>query len=484
MANVRSGVLWVVPLALISVLAALSTRPAARTAAADPAPTSRPAGPDAASLARAEKLIRSLYRDEYAARDAPQRQALARKLFQQGLETRDDAALRWVLMRDARDFAANAGDAPTAVRAIDELAKLHPVAVVEMKLSTLAAAARVVEPARGLEPLVQCALALADQCAAADEYDLALRAATLAETHALRHRNPSLAALAQERLKEVHAVRDEFARAGAALQLLQSKPDDDAACGTAGRFLCFAKNDWDKGLPLLVGGTDAALKALADREVARPTEPAEHLRLGHDWWDVAEQQVRYHRGNVQSHAALWYGRALPNLSGANRALAAKRLDEVEIARLRSMQLAPGLRAELFHGKEFARSMLVRVDPQVLFDWGTDAPADGLPKDNFSIRWTGRLRVPAKGKYTFIAYANMSVRLTLGDRVVLNDENASRKTKGARETVELSADLHPFRLDYTDGTGIARMKLHWIPPGAAKEEPIPASAFVHDPLDAR
>ena len=38
--------------------------------------------------------------------------------------------------------------------------------------------------------------------------------------------------------------------------------------------------------------------------------------------------------------------------------------------------------------------MVRGDASINFDWGTEAPADGLPVDNFSVRWTRTLALTA------------------------------------------------------------------------------------------
>ncbi len=44
--------------------------------------------------------------------------------------------------------------------------------------------------------------------------------------------------------------------------------------------------------------------------------------------------------------------------------------------------------------------VIRVDPQVDFDWGAGAPAPGIGSNDFSVRWTGQVEAPASGDYTF------------------------------------------------------------------------------------
>src|SRR5262249_6318222 len=79
--------------------------------------------PAAEAQKKAEALIHELYEKEYAkaAKDRAARSQLAVTLLQEGRDTNDDWAGRFVLFREARDLAARAGDAPTALQAIADL---------------------------------------------------------------------------------------------------------------------------------------------------------------------------------------------------------------------------------------------------------------------------------------------------------------------------------------------------------------------------
>src|SRR5215203_5012865 len=81
----------------------------------------QPAGkkpiPNKTELTRAEALVRELYQKELAAaeKDRAAQAALAATLYREALDTRDDLAGRFVLLRDARDLAARAGEAALAL---------------------------------------------------------------------------------------------------------------------------------------------------------------------------------------------------------------------------------------------------------------------------------------------------------------------------------------------------------------------------------
>src|SRR5436309_654596 len=76
----------------------------------------RPIPPEAAQ-AKVVKLIKELYGDELAkASDEPAAKLrLAQTLLQEGRDTVDDAAGRYVLLKEAHKLAAEAGDVTTAL---------------------------------------------------------------------------------------------------------------------------------------------------------------------------------------------------------------------------------------------------------------------------------------------------------------------------------------------------------------------------------
>jgi len=74
--------------------------------------------PDEPSQARAQRLVREVYAKELASKDVGERRALAQKMIAAAMESGDDSAARFVLLKEARDVAAGAGDAFGARKAI------------------------------------------------------------------------------------------------------------------------------------------------------------------------------------------------------------------------------------------------------------------------------------------------------------------------------------------------------------------------------
>ena len=60
----------------------------------------------------------------------------------------------------------------------------------------------------------------------------------------------------------------------------------------------------------------------------------------------------------------------------------------------------GLRGTYYRRKGFQGMSIQRLDPAIDFDWGEAPPLRRIPRDNFSIRWTGSLTPPETGTIPF------------------------------------------------------------------------------------
>src|SRR5438445_11727192 len=97
----------------------------------------RKAPPDDAALAKAEKTIKDLFKEDFAKRKPADLQEVAGKLIKQAAETTDDPAGVFVLLRLAQETAAKAGDAGQALQAIDAQAKQFAVNAPALKAKAL-----------------------------------------------------------------------------------------------------------------------------------------------------------------------------------------------------------------------------------------------------------------------------------------------------------------------------------------------------------
>ena len=68
---------------------------------------------------------------------------------------------------------------------------------------------------------------------------------------------------------------------------LNTNPDDPAANLAMGKFLCFIKNDWAAGFPLLVRGSDELSDPGNQETTSARKSPSEQVALGDAWWKLS-----------------------------------------------------------------------------------------------------------------------------------------------------------------------------------------------------
>lgn len=107
-------------------------------------------------------------------------------------------------------------------------------------------------------------------------------------------------------------------------------------------------------------------------------------------------------------------------------------------------------------------LLTRVDDKIDFDWGSGVPVDGIPADNFSVRWSALINFSLGGKWTFIVGADDGVRLWI-DATLLVDQWHGATSGYTLYTVdlgELTAGDHALKVEYYEATGFAGVEVAW------------------------
>lgn len=284
-----------------------------------PEPTKTPI-PDEAAMAKALDLIRNqIYKDKYAAaRKPPQMLALAQELMTKARETRDDPVARYALLQESRRLAADGCGVRVALLAVTELENAYDVDVHALEFESLSACAKSPLTAIQRSELAEIALERVSNLVQQDLYPQALQCLTLARTNANRSKDTELTKRINARLKAVHATQKEFDAAAEAEKILNQDPDNPEANFTKGRFLCFTKDQWDDGLPLLAKGSDDVIQAAARLDLTQPTQAAEQATVGDGWWDAAENVTPALRLALQARAVFWYRMAATQVTGLQR----------------------------------------------------------------------------------------------------------------------------------------------------------------------
>ena len=101
-------------------------------------------------------------------------------------------------------------------------------------------------------------------------------------------------------------------------------------------------------------------------------------------------------------------------------------------------------------------LFTRCETAINYNWGSGGPGNGIPNDNFSVRWTGRFTFPA-GISTFTTVSDDGVRLWV-DNVLLIDRWTDHAPTTDTATQTLTAGDHDVKVEYYERGGGAVIQL--------------------------
>ncbi|MHC5056802.1 MAG: sulfatase-like hydrolase/transferase [Planctomycetota bacterium] len=116
-----------------------------------------------------------------------------------------------------------------------------------------------------------------------------------------------------------------------------------------------------------------------------------------------------------------------------------------------------LKAEYFNDRPRGEPVLTRVDANIDFDWKGGSP-EGVRKDNFAARWTGKVRTDRGGRYVFVTDIDDGARLWVNGKRIIEGG-------GTRAgVIELEADTeYDFKMEFIENGGNAIARLKWLLP---------------------
>ena len=226
--------------------------------------------PPAPAQKEALTTLKDVFKDDYKKSKPADLADFSRKLLAQFDASTETSAVKYVLLTECMALASKSGDIDTALSAIDRLARDFAVD----------------EPA-----LVRSALKIAEP-----------------------------------------ATQDfENKKLIGSMKTLLDKPDDAAANLSVGLHRCLLRGNWDAGLANLAKGSDAALKTLAEKELAKPAEPEAQAALGDAWFDFAQKEnAKERKQSALGRSRFWYERALPGCTGELKTKVDNRIEILKV----------------------------------------------------------------------------------------------------------------------------------------------------------
>lgn len=254
---------------------------------------------------------------------------LAADLFQQGKEVKDDAALRFVCWREARELAVKAADVNLTLVIIDETSRLYDVDGMLLKAEALGQIVAGTTDKDVGRALVDTIRPLLNEAVELDHYKAAHLFGAAAVSAAKKAQSINLVLDLQKRIDEIGSIEKNFSKLHAYQERLQKNANDGEANLELGKYFGFQKRRWEKALKHFAASSDDKLKQLAKLDLAEPKETGDQLAVADAWWDRAGSAEGPAKLAMQMRATSWYEKALGGLAGLNRLKAQRRIDSVQ-----------------------------------------------------------------------------------------------------------------------------------------------------------
>lgn len=130
----------------------------------------------------------------------------------------------------------------------------------------------------------------------------------------------------------------------------------------------------------------------------------------------------------------------------------------------------GLRAAFYRGQDFSGTpLLTRIDATIDFNWDYEGPAPGLPQEYYCVRWTGALRAPATGTYTFHITTDDGMRVWLGNKQLFNEWRPQVPSTFSTRVKLTAGEFYSLRVEYYQLRFQAQARLTWEPPNLDRRQ---------------
>jgi hypothetical protein len=282
--------------------------------------------PGEKARAGAATKIDKLYGDEIrSARRKEDKAALSLKFLKLAGETTGDPAGHYVLLERSVDYAVQGGDIKTVTEAVGLLEKHYAKDFLEYKYDVFRKLVKNISTEENTWLLLEQTWVMVREAMAKDNYAVARDLLKVSDSAARAIRMPTLSSRAKAIGNTIWAVESEYRKVKDVIKTNPAEPEEKQKLG---RYFCFFKGEWEKGLPLLAGGTRSESQ-LARTELCNPPDSPARLELANGWMRVAEKEKGLAGRMITIHAVMWFHGALSGLAGLEKAEVEKILAEIE-----------------------------------------------------------------------------------------------------------------------------------------------------------
>ncbi|MEM7262156.1 MAG: PA14 domain-containing protein, partial [Planctomycetota bacterium] len=147
------------------------------------------------------------------------------------------------------------------------------------------------------------------------------------------------------------------------------------------------------------------------------------------------------------------------------------------AALRGRNRVKGFQGVYYGGRQFEKEIRRRSDRELGFSWRWESPAPGVPRDNFSVRWSGYFELPEADELSFVGVCSDGIRVRIDGRLVIDAWRVSNDTI-EEASLELAPGLHDIEIEYFESRGDAGLVL--LVTAESRPDVIPHDTFFFHP----
>jgi hypothetical protein len=128
--------------------------------------------------------------------------------------------------------------------------------------------------------------------------------------------------------------------------------------------------------------------------------------------------------------------------------------------------------EYFKTDHFTDPANKSVTPFIDFDlidepgFGSPDASVGIPKDHFSVRWTGTVKRADTGDFNFDVDGDGAVKVLIDGKMTIDKSGPGRERATSLAHLE-SGMTHTVTIEYAHWTGNPALHVHWSGPGFAR-----------------
>lgn len=280
---------------------------------------------------KARNAFREVYLGEYNAAKTPRdKRDFARKMFGQAKVLRDDTVGQYVLLDIAQMVSIEAGDSELAIEATQWIIDHYLVDEQQFLYESLTRVGKYAATRQQIERVIRLSMALIQSALRRDDFKVAEESHELALVSARKLKDRQVLAELDQWQALIQRVERAYRDVEPILKDMDPAKATEEERYQVGQYLCFVKEDWTKGLPLLKESSDLEAVEAATLDITGGDSAEHQLRIGHAWWTLAKR-MRGYEDAIRRRAAYWYEGALPLMGqGFERIQIEHRIEEVSM----------------------------------------------------------------------------------------------------------------------------------------------------------